>query len=88
MALLHVLPIGTAVMLVFVIATPPAIYAIFVLRQRAYIWDVPLGWSILSFSLLALISVGAAVDLTASIWNGWFHAREFSCANGYGRPRC
>ena len=71
--LLRVLSIDTAVTLVFVIAVPPAIYAIVALRQHAYIWDIQLAWTILAFSILALISVGTVVDLSASVWNGSTH---------------
>ena len=71
--LLRVLSIDTVVTLVFVIAVPPAIYAIVALRNHAYLWDIHLGWSILALSILGLISVGTVVDLGASVWTGSTH---------------
>lgn len=73
MALLRLLPIGIAVPVVFLLALPPAAFAILSLRRRPYVWGISFGWTVLALSLLTLISVGAVVDLAASVWNGSTH---------------
>lgn len=47
--------------------------AAYLARRRRFIWKAAAAWTFFAIALLSLVTIGAVVDFSASVWNGSTH---------------